>query len=90
MPQAARPASMEAPRVDGPDDLTRLKGVGPELEARLRSLGYYHYDQIAAWTEAEVAWVEENLDGNHGRVIRDRWVEQARTLVAENAVATTG
>lgn len=84
-PEGARPAGMVSARIDGPDDLTRLKGVGPQIAARLNSLGYYHFDQIAAWTDAEVAWVDENLEGFHGRVIRDRWVEQARTLVAETA-----
>jgi NADH-quinone oxidoreductase subunit E len=83
-----RPASMEAPRVEGPDDLTVIKGIGPQLEAMLRGLGYYHLDQIAAWTDDEVAWVDQNLEGFHGRVIRDKWVEQARALVADAAPAT--
>ena len=53
---------------DGPDDLKLIKGVGPELEALLHWLGFYHFDQIAAWTPEEVAWVDENLEGFHGRV----------------------
>ena len=48
------------------------------LEALLHGLGYFHFDQIAAWTPAEVAWVDENLEGFHGRVSREGWVEQAR------------
>ncbi|PZQ48535.1 MAG: NADH-quinone oxidoreductase subunit NuoE [Rhodovulum sulfidophilum] len=82
-----RPERLEAPRIEGPDDLTIIKGVGPQLEALLHSLGYYHFDQIASWTDEEVAWVDENLDGFHGRVTRDKWVEQARALVAESAAA---
>ena len=50
------------------------------LETLLHGLGYYHFDQIAAWTPAEVAWVDENLEGFHGRVSREGWVEQARQL----------
>ncbi|MFO1106824.1 MAG: NADH-quinone oxidoreductase subunit NuoE [Amaricoccus sp.] len=77
-----RPARLDAPRVSGPDDLTLIKGIGPKLEAMLHGLGYYHFDQIAGWSEAEVAWVDENLEGFKGRVSRDRWVEQARELAA--------
>lgn len=64
------------------DDLKMIKGVGPKLEALLHSLGFFHFDQIAKWTEAEVAWVDENLTGFKGRVSRDDWVAQARLLAA--------
>lgn len=77
---AARPAALASARDGGPDDLKLIKGVGPKLEALLHSLGFYHFDQIAAWTEAEVAWVDEHLEGFKGRVSRDGWVEQARAL----------
>ncbi|MBP7242053.1 NADH-quinone oxidoreductase subunit NuoE [Amaricoccus sp.] len=78
--EPARPAGLGAPREGGADDLKRIKGVGPKLEAVLHGLGYYHFDQIAAWTPAEVAWVDANLEGFHGRVTRDDWVDQARIL----------
>jgi predicted flap endonuclease-1-like 5' DNA nuclease len=65
-----------------PDDLKRIRGIGPRLEELCHSLGYYHFDQIAAWGPAEVAWVDANLEGFHGRVSRDGWVAQARALAA--------
>ncbi len=74
------PARLEVPRVEGPDDLKLIRGVGPKLEALLHHLGYFHFDQIAAWTPEEVAWVDENLEGFKGRVSREEWVEQARDL----------
>lgn len=77
---AARPARLEAARDGQPDDLKLIKGVGPKLEALLHSLGFYHFDQIAGWTAAEIAWVDENLEGFKGRVTRDEWVAQARDL----------
>ncbi len=64
------------------DDLKKIKGVGPKLEELLHGMGFFHYDQIANWTDAEVAWVDENLEGFKGRVSRDDWVEQAKTLAA--------
>jgi NADH-quinone oxidoreductase subunit E len=45
-------------------------------------MGVYHFDQIAAWTATEMAWVNANLQGFKGRATRDNWVEQAKTLAA--------
>ncbi|WP_343116913.1 NADH-quinone oxidoreductase subunit NuoE [Ostreiculturibacter nitratireducens] len=75
-----QPKVLKAARKGGADDLKRIKGVGPKLEALLHSMGYFHFDQVAAWTEEEVAWVDENLEGFKGRVSRDNWVEQAKEL----------
>ena len=77
-----RPAALEAPREGGADDLKLIKGVGPKLEQLLHELGFYHFDQVAAWTADEVAWVDQNLQGFKGRVSRDDWVEQARVLAS--------
>lgn len=79
---AAKPETLSGPRGGKSDDLKKIKGVGPKLEGVLNGLGFYHFDQIAAWTDAEVAWVDENLGGFSGRVKRDDWVGQARTLAA--------
>ncbi|WP_308917544.1 hypothetical protein [Jannaschia sp. LMIT008] len=76
----AEPARLDAPRDGKPDDLKQIKGVGPKLETMLNDMGFYHLDQIAAWSEEEVRWVDSNLEGFRGRVSRDEWVEQARTL----------
>ncbi|MGD1884336.1 MAG: NADH-quinone oxidoreductase subunit E [Paracoccaceae bacterium] len=75
-----RPPSLETARAGAPDDLKRIKGVGPKLEELLYGLGFFHFDQIAAWTEKEVSWVDENLEGFRGRVSRDEWVAQAKAL----------
>ncbi|MCR9125385.1 MAG: NADH-quinone oxidoreductase subunit NuoE [Rhodobacteraceae bacterium] len=82
-PEPARPAALDGPRDAGPDDLKQIKGVGPKLEALLHQLGFFHFDQIAAWTDAEIAWVDDNLEGFKGRVSRDNWVKQARALAEE-------
>jgi predicted flap endonuclease-1-like 5' DNA nuclease len=79
---ATKPSTLSAPRGGGADDLKKIKGVGPKLEAMLHGMGFYHFDQIAAWTAREVAWVDDNLEGFKGRVSRDKWVEQAKLLAA--------
>ena len=76
----AKPAGLAAARGGKPDDLKIIKGIGPKLEALCHRLGYFHFDQIAAWTPAEVAWVDDNLEGFKGRVTRDEWVRQAMAL----------
>ncbi|MCT4557460.1 MAG: NADH-quinone oxidoreductase subunit NuoE [Pelagimonas sp.] len=78
-----KPQTLEAARDGGPDDLKRIKGVGPKLEALLHRLGFFHFDQVAAWTADEVAWVDQNLEGFKGRVSRDEWVKQAKEFAAE-------
>jgi NADH-quinone oxidoreductase subunit E len=80
--EPARPAGLAAAREGGPDDLKRIKGVGPTLLALLHALGFYHFDQIAGWTAAELAWVDEHLEGFRGRASRDEWIAQARRLAA--------
>lgn len=79
-PVGVKPAMLDAARDGKADDLKMIKGVGPKLEKLLNSLGVYHFEQIAGWSASEVAWVDENLKGFKGRVSRDGWVGQARTL----------
>lgn len=75
-----RPEGMDAARNGGADDLKLIKGVGPKLEELLNSLGFWHFDQIAAWGPDELAWVDDNLEGFKGRASRDEWVAQAKVL----------
>ena len=78
----AKPKGLSAAREGKADDLKLVKGIGPKLEILCNKLGFYHFDQIANWTAAEIAWVDENLEGFKGRVTRDEWVVQARDLAA--------
>ena len=76
------PETLAAAREGVADDLKKITGVGPKLEAVLNGLGFYHYDQIAAWTEAEIAWVDARLKFK-GRIQRDDWIAQAAKLAKE-------
>nr|WP_321254059.1 NADH-quinone oxidoreductase subunit NuoE [uncultured Ruegeria sp.] len=75
------PETLSAARDGKADDLKLLKGVGPKLEQTLNELGFYHFDQIAAWTPDQVAWVDARLKFK-GRIERDGWIEQAGKLAA--------
>ncbi|MEO1780040.1 MAG: NADH-quinone oxidoreductase subunit NuoE [Pseudomonadota bacterium] len=81
-PAGTKPATLDAARDGGLDNLKMIKGVGPKLETLLHSLGFYHFDQIAAWTADELAWVDDNLAGFKGRASRDNWITQAQALAS--------
>ena len=77
---ATQPAMLAQARDNRPDDLKIIRGIGPKLEQVLHGMGVFHFDQIAAWKAAELAWVDEHLEGFRGRASRDAWVPQARVL----------
>jgi NADH-quinone oxidoreductase subunit E len=81
------PARMSAPRGGVADNLKEIEGIGPAMEKLVNEMGFFHFDQIAGWSDADVAWVDANLKGFKGRVTRDRWVAQARIIVTEGLEA---
>ena len=78
-----KPVALTAPREGGADKLQSIEGIGPALEKLCHELGIFHFDQIAAWGPAEIAWMDSNLKGFRGRVTRDKWVAQAKIIVTE-------
>ena len=63
----------------------------PVIETALNQAGIYHFDQIAGFTDENVAWLEGHL-GIAGRIEREHWREQARELaiVSERARKVAG
>ena len=62
--------------------LTTLKGLGPRAVAALGELGVTSVADLAALDPARAAAVDAQLGPLAGRIARDRWVEQAKLLVA--------
>ncbi|MCB1800760.1 MAG: hypothetical protein KDI82_03635 [Gammaproteobacteria bacterium] len=84
-PQPAPLAAMAAPAAAGdgePDDLQRIKGIGPKIAGILNGLGIVRFDQIAAWTPENVAWVNDHLQFK-GRIEREEWIPQAQAFIAQ-------
>ena len=73
-----KPPTMNA-RPENVDDLKRIKGVGNVIEKTLNELGIFNFAQIAAWNQSHVLWIE-NYVAFPGRVKREEWVAQAKTL----------
>ena len=76
----SKPELLTAARGGKGDDLELIWGVGPKLGKMLNEMGVWHFDQIAAWTPAELAWVDARLTGFKGRAVRDDWISQAKKL----------
>lgn len=63
-----------------PDDLKRIKGIGPAIEARLHAVGITTFRQVAALEGESLQRVGDLLGTFRGRIARDRWIEQAAEL----------
>ena len=71
----------ELPGATGtPDDLVKLKGVGPKLATLLYDRGIVRFEQIAKLSRGQVEALDESLGAFRGRFTRDRIVEQADYL----------
>ena len=64
------------------DDLTKIDGVGPKLQELLNEMGVYTFEQIAAWTPENVAYVDARLKFK-GRIERDDWIGKATAFAAD-------
>jgi large subunit ribosomal protein L19 len=69
-----------------PDDLTQIKGISDELFARLKQINCIKFEQIANFSDEDIANVEDALNLS-GAVEKDNWISLARTLITE---ATAG
>jgi large subunit ribosomal protein L21 len=63
------------------DDLKLISGVGPAIEKKLNAAGIWHYWQVRALSDEDIAEVEQQA-GVKGRAHRDDWMGQAADLMA--------
>jgi predicted flap endonuclease-1-like 5' DNA nuclease len=63
-----------------PDDLKLIVGIGPVLERMLHQLGVTTFRQVAFWSERDIDEFDGKLHEFPGRIRRDEWVTQARSL----------
>ena len=64
------------------DDLRRIKGIGPKFEQALRDAGVSTFEQIASWSDADIAEIAAKIGARVDRIERDEWVAKARALLA--------
>jgi len=76
-----KPANLlDAPREGAGDNLKQLAGLGPKAAESLNAAGVFHFDQLASWSEAEIAYMEGET-GLKGKIAA--WVDEAGRLADE-------
>lgn len=80
-PKTTPAKATEAKPAAAGGDLKKLAGVGPALEKKLIAAGVTSLAQVAAWTEADVSKIDEELSFK-GRIDREGWIAQAKDLTA--------
>ena len=80
-PAAAKPKTQKSSPAasSSPDNLKQIKGIGPQIEAKLNAAGINSFAQIAGWTKKQQAEFAEQLSFA-GRIEREQWVSQAKIL----------
>lgn len=73
-------AAEEAAPAAEKDDLKQISGIGPVLEGKLNGAGITSYQQIAALSDDEIERLESDVINFSGRIQRDDWIGQAKTL----------
>lgn len=77
----------QAAEADDGDDLSRIKGLGPKLQALLPTIGIRTYAEIASMSDADLDALDAKLGAFAGRPRKDDWVEQARLLAGGDTAA---
>ncbi len=68
------------PATQTPDDLKRIKGIGPQMEDTLNQIGIYTYGQVSRMGEREYELLDSITGAFPGRAQRDDWAGQAKRL----------
>jgi predicted flap endonuclease-1-like 5' DNA nuclease len=76
------PVAALAAATGGPVDYTRIRGIGPVSDQRLKAANVRTYGQLAAMSAEQIA---EILGWTADRVIRGEIIEQAQALAATEA-----
>ncbi len=71
------------PVTQTPDDLRRIKGIGPQMQHLLNQLGIYTFLQVSRMGPREYEMLDELTGAFPGRAQRDDWAGQARILHAK-------
>jgi len=93
MPVAAPPAPAAEPSSPSaksepaanpePDELQRIRGIGPAIASKLHARGITSFAQMAALDSSAVSELDTALDLK-GRIERDDWIGQAQAMVAKH------
>lgn len=75
-----KPKNLMAKAPADADDLKKIKGVGPKSADALNALGIYKYEQLAAFSAADVEWLSGEIGFSVEKIERDGWIAMAGEL----------
>ena len=76
----AKPANLMSKAPADADDLKKIKGVGPKSADAMNALGIYKYEQLAAFSAADVEWLSGEIGFSVEKIERDGWIAMAADL----------
>ncbi len=79
--ETAAPVVVEAEPSSEPQDLKKIRGIGPAIEKKLHALEITHYAQIANFSTEDIERINGKLNFK-GRIEREKWIEQAAELAS--------
>jgi predicted flap endonuclease-1-like 5' DNA nuclease len=71
----------------GPEDVSRIAGIGARFEAALRKQGITSVRQIAAWSDSDVRQVAKALKIPKSRIVKGGWIEAAREMIGSRSTS---
>lgn len=71
---------IDSPVEDRPDDLKKIRGIGPVLERRLNTTGVSRFEQIAEMSTQDLMDLATRISISPAVAQRDNWIQQARSL----------
>lgn len=77
---ASKPSNLMAKAPADADDLKKIKGVGPKSAEALNAIGIYKYEQLAAFSGADVEWLSGEIGFSVERIEKDGWIAMAAEL----------
>ncbi len=73
--------AVETPTSYSDDDLTKIEGIGPFIEKKLKEAGITSFAQLASMDQSAIDQVTAAIQFFPGRIERDDWVGQAKKLM---------
>lgn len=73
---------------NNPDDLTKIKGIGPFVEEKLNNLGIFTFDQISRLQPKDMDALNNRINYLPNQIQDEEWVQQAENLKNQDKKGT--
>lgn len=87
--QSLRIGSKPIQVIQKKDNLRMISGIGSFIEERLNAIDINTFEQISNFTRRDIQKMNTAIEYFSGRIERDEWVTQAKTLIDEQSQKLT-